>query len=592
MLRELRIGARLGLGFLIPVLCLLLSGWASVQAMHRVNQGLKTVYEDRVVPLRGLKVIADMYAVNVIDTVNKAQVGRVDAKEALRLVDEASATIQREWTAYMGTVLTPEEARLAEQARALFTAADRDIARLQAALKTVDGSAAGKLDAFNGPLYDSIDPISAKISELIELQLQVAREVYTDAEDYFERTLWLIVALVAAAVALSSIFGALVTRSITGPIRQAGAVASSIASGDLAVTVNASGRDEAAELLQALRSMSDSLARIVGAVRASSDGVATGAAQIAAGSADLSQRTESQAANLEQTAASMEELTATVQQNTELSRRARDLASGASQAAVRGGANVSQVVSTMESIAGSSRKIADIIGVIDGIAFQTNILALNAAVEAARAGEQGRGFAVVASEVRTLAQRSAAAAKEIKDLITVSVERVEAGSQQVADAGASVNDIVTQVQRVTDLINEITSASDEQAAGVRQVAQATQQLDEVTQQNAALVEESSAAAEGLRAQAQALVAEVSVFKLGQGDVVRARVPVARAASAPARTRAPAAAAPVAHRASSTARPAAQATAAPRAAAAASPPRLAAPPAVAPASRDDGDWTSF
>jgi methyl-accepting chemotaxis protein len=574
----------LGLGFLIPVLCLVLSGWAGVQALHQVNQGLKTVYEDRVVPLRGLKVIADMYAVNVIDTVNKGHAGRVDAKEALRLVDEASATIQREWKAYMGTVLTPEEARLAKEAQVLFAAADRDIARLQAALKGLEGSTEGRLADFDGPLYDSIDPISAKIGELIELQLRVAREVYDEAESRFHTIVWVIMALIVAAVAFSALLGVMVTRSITGPIRQAGSVASAIAAGDLTATVQTQGRDEAAELLRALRSMSESLARIVGAVRTSSEGVATGASQIAAGSADLSQRTEEQAANLEQTAASMEELTATVQQNTELSRRARDLATGASDAAVRGGDAVSQVVTTMEAIADSSRKIADLIGVIDGIAFQTNILALNAAVEAARAGEQGRGFAVVAAEVRTLAQRSAAAAKEIKDLITASVQRVEAGSQQVADAGSSVSDIVSQVQRVTDLINEITTASDEQASGVGQVAQATQQLDQVTQQNAALVEESSAAAESLRAQAQALVAEVSVFKLGHRDQA---VGVLRSRPAPA-SRRPAATVPPARNRALGSAPAAspKPSAAPQA-------RLAPPPAPARASDgDDGEWTSF
>ncbi|MGA1316706.1 MAG: methyl-accepting chemotaxis protein [Rubrivivax sp.] len=599
LFRSLRIGSRLGLGFFVPVLCLILSGWAGMQALAQLNQGIKTLYEDRVVPLRGLKVIADMYAVNVIDTVNKAHAGRVDVQQALGLVDEASATIQREWKAYMATYLTPEETTLAREAQALFAAADRDIARLQAALKQIEGSAEGRLQDFDGPLYDSIDPISEKIGELIELQLRVAKQVYGEAESRFDIILWLTLVLVACAVLVSVGLGVLVARSITGPIRQAGAVATSIASGDLTTQVDAQGRDEAADLLKALRSMNDSLARIVGAVRAGSDGVATGASQIAAGSADLSQRTEAQAANLEETAASMKELTATVQHNTDLSRRARDLAAGASEAAVRGGHTVSQVVTTMEAIAGSSRKISDIIGVIDGIAFQTNILALNAAVEAARAGEQGRGFAVVAAEVRTLAQRSAAAAKEIKDLITASVERVEAGSQQVADAGTSVGEIVTQVQRVTDLINEITAASDVQASGIRQVAQATEQLDQVTQQNAALVQESTAAAENLKAQAQALVAEVGVFKLGHRDaVVTPLRPLPR--KAPPRQTRPASA-PVAPPKPVTAAPAPRALgrgastgAGPAASPRARPPARLAPPSPAPRADagDDGEWTSF
>jgi len=600
LLRHLRIGPRLGLGFFIPVLCLVLSGWAGVQALQQVNRGLETVYEDRVVPLRGLKIIADMYAVNVIDAVNKANAGRVDAQEALKLVDEANATIQREWKAYMATFLTPEEARLAQQAQDLFGAADRDIARVQAALQTITGPAQGRLEAFDGPLYDSIDPISAKIAELIDLQLRVAKEVYDAAEQRFSLILWLTVGLVAAAVLASAVLATLVTRSITGPIRQAGRVASSIADGDLTVRISAQGQDEAAQLLSALREMTDSLARIVGSVRTQSEAVATGASQIAASSADLSQRTEAQAANLQQTAATMEQLTATVQQNTGLSRRARDLASGASDAAVRGGDTVSQAVTTMETIAASSRKIADIIGVIDGIAFQTNILALNAAVEAARAGEQGRGFAVVAAEVRTLAQRSAGAAKEIKDLITASVERVETGSQQVAEAGASVREIVEQVQRVTDLINEITTASDEQASGIRQVAQATQDLDQVTQQNAALAEQSNAAAENLRAQARSLSAEVSRFKVDATDMptpLRRLDPQGAEARAAARPRlTPVAAQKVVEPPVKPRTPALGQRVGPRQGAAdasATPARLPSRPS-APRDGDDADgqWTSF
>ena len=514
------------------------------------------------------------------------------------MVDEASATLQRDWKAYMAHHLRPEEAQLARDAQTLFTAADRDIARLQAALRAISGSPKDRRVDFDGPLYDSIDPISTKIGELIELQLRVAKEVHAESEGRFSMMVWLTIALVAVAAVFSAILGLLVTRSITAPIRQAGTVAAAIASGDLAVDAQVQGRDEAAELLVALRSMMDSLARIVGTVRAGSDVVATGASQIAAGSADLSQRTEAQAANLQQTAASMEELTAAVQHHADLARRARELAAGARDAAVRCGDTVGQVVATMEAISGSSRKIADIIGVIDGIAFQTNILALNAAVEAARAGELGRGFAVVAAEVRTLAQRSAAAAREIKQLITTSVERVETGSQQVADAGASVREIVAQVQRVTDLINEITSASDEQASGIRQVAQATQQLDQVTQQNAALVEESSAAAESLRAQAQTLVAEVGVFKLGsRGGSMTLLRPAPRPAAPRAPRPAPAPAAP---------RKAVESSAAPRARAlghglaaapvkptAPAPARLAPPPpAPRSADGDDGEWTSF
>jgi methyl-accepting chemotaxis protein len=381
------------------------------------------------------------------------------------------------------------------------------------------------------------------------------------------------------------LIGVAISGSITQPIVRAAQVATTIAGGDLTARFDATGRDETADLLRALRSMNDSLAHIVGEVRASAETVSTGALQIAEGSADLSRRTEAQAANLEETAASMEQLTSAVQQNADTARQASELSGIARQSAALGGEKVSQVVTTMQDIAASSRKIADIIGVIDGIAFQTNILALNAAVEAARAGEQGRGFAVVASEVRTLAQRSAAAAKEIKDLIGASVQRVEAGSRLVGEAGSSVGEIVNQVQRVADLINEITTASTEQASGIGQVGEAVMQLDQVTQQNAALVEESTAAAESLKAQAAKLLTEVSVFKLAQGAA--SLRPAARLSrSQPSPPPAPIRPAP-APRMTAQRKPA---LGAPVRQIAAATPRASAKPS-ARASGDD-DWTSF
>jgi methyl-accepting chemotaxis protein len=267
--------------------------------------------------------------------------------------------------------------------------------------------------------------------------------------------------------------------------------------------------------------MNQGLVQIVSQVRLSSDSIATGASQIDSGNADLSQRTEEQAANLEETAASMEELSATVRQNADTARTAAQLATTATGAAARGGDVVGQVVQTMEDISSSSRRIVDIIGTIDGIAFQTNILALNAAVEAARAGEQGRGFAVVAGEVRTLAQRAADAAKEIKSLITANMERVDSGTRQVAEAGQAMSDLVGQVQRVNDLISEISAATHEQTSGISQVSDAVSQLDQVTQQNAALVEESAAAAGSLSQQARSLVQVVGAFRVNESDAARA-----------------------------------------------------------------------
>ena len=320
--------------------------------------------------------------------------------------------------------------------------------------------------------------------------------------------------LAAIALLLGAGMAWLLSRSITRPLAEALEVARAVAAGDLTRPVQAcSGRDELASLMSALRDMQANLARLVSQVRSGVDSVGTASAEIARGNADLSSRTEQAASNLQQTASSMEQLTGTVKQSADSARQANQLAASAAQVAQRGGSVVSQVVSTMDEINTSSKKIADIIGVIDGIAFQTNILALNAAVEAARAGEQGRGFAVVASEVRSLAQRSAEAAKEIKGLIGTSVDKVETGSKLVADAGSTMNEIVASVQRVTDIIGEITAAASEQSDGIGQVNTAVTQLDQMTQQNAALVEESTAAAESLKDQAAKLAQVVGTFRV-------------------------------------------------------------------------------
>ncbi|MFC3379172.1 methyl-accepting chemotaxis protein [Rugamonas sp. CCM 8940] len=325
-------------------------------------------------------------------------------------------------------------------------------------------------------------------------------------------------------------------RQLGGEPAYAAAVADRIAAGQLAFAIELR-QDDRASLLFAMSTMRDRLAEIVGEVRASTDTIATAAGQIAAGNLDLSQRTEQQAGSLEQTASSMEQLTSTVKQNADNARQARQLAESATAVAQQGGSVVGQVVETMSSINDSSKQIADIIGVIDGIAFQTNILALNAAVEAARAGEQGRGFAVVASEVRNLAQRAAAAAKEIKDLIVDSVEKVGAGARLVDQAGATMQEIVASVQRVTDVMSEIAAASSEQTAGIEQINQAVNQMDQVTQQNAALVEQAAAAASSLQQQAGHLTGVVGVFKLeggGRAAPVPAAAPHAALAPTPDR----------------------------------------------------------
>jgi methyl-accepting chemotaxis protein len=384
----------------------------------------------------------------------------------------------------------------------------------------------GTMEAFvalfgQGKDKAAMDGFRALHAEFEKTEQRLLDERKAEAQGLRQMNFTVVTVASAAAVVVAIVLGVLITRSVTVPIREAVRIAETVASGDLGSRIDVSRHDETGELLAALKKMNDSLARVVGTVRQSSDSIATGSSQIATGNADLSQRTEEQASNLQQTAASMEQLASTVRNNAEAAQQASQLASGASQVAAQGGEVVGRVVGTMEEISASSKKIADIIGVIDGIAFQTNILALNAAVEAARAGEQGRGFAVVAGEVRSLAQRSAQAAREIKSLIGESVEKVEAGSQLVADAGRTMADIVAQVRRVTDLIGEISAATQEQTTGIGQVSSAVSQLDQVTQQNAALVEQSAAAADSLRQQAQRLVEAVSVFRVGREDAVPA-----------------------------------------------------------------------
>jgi methyl-accepting chemotaxis protein len=364
----------------------------------------------------------------------------------------------------------------------------------------------------------ALDGLLESVVALQELQKNVAAASGNETKQTIESTRLVILTLGGIALLIGIAAALLITRSLLqqlgGEPAYAVGIAASIAAGDLVVQINTRDNDHSS-LLHAIKAMRDSLSNIVSQVRAGTDTIATASSQIAAGNLDLSSRTEQQASSLEETASSMEELTSTVKQNADNARQANQLAASASDVAMQGGQVVSQVVDTMGAINASAKKIVDIIGVIDGIAFQTNILALNAAVEAARAGEQGRGFAVVASEVRNLAQRSAAAAKEIKILIGDSVEKVETGSKLVGQAGVTMQEIVESVKRVTDIMSEITAASQEQTSGIEQINQSITQMDQVTQQNAALVEEAAATAESLQEQAASLSEVVSVFKLDQ-----------------------------------------------------------------------------
>ena len=383
--------------------------------------------------------------------------------------------------------------------------------------------------------------VSVKVGDAIEahrkFNADLGQKGAEDAAAALTQANWLAVTIALLVIVAVAGMGLMLTRKLIASLKEAVKIAQTVAAGDLTYNIVVTSKDETGQLLQALKEMNDSLILIVGQVRTGTDTIATASGQIASGNLDLSARTEQQASSLEETASSMEELTSTVKQNAANAQQANELAESASDVALKGGAVVSQVIRTMGSIDDSAKKIVDIIGVIDGIAFQTNILALNAAVEAARAGEQGRGFAVVASEVRNLAQRSAAAAKEIKTLIGNSVEQVEAGSKLVNQAGATMNEVVASVKRVTDIISDITTAGREQSSGIEQINQAVTQMDTVTQQNAALVEEAAAAASSLQDQAGTLAQLVSVFKINLAHVskttsVKAAGIPARAAPAP------------------------------------------------------------
>ena len=391
--------------------------------------------------------------------------------------------------------------------------------REKARAARADGKADEALQILNAQYLPAMAAYIGGQKELVKMQEQRVIDVGADTEGRRQNNSYGILVGLVVVVLMISLGTFWLVHSIRDPLDQANELAARIAQGDLSSSISTTREDEFGTLLRSLATMNDSLGRMVSQVRMSTDSIATASAEIAQGNNDLAQRTEQTSSNLQSTASSMDALTATVQQSTDNSRQASALAANASSVAQRGGSVVTQVVTTMQEIDASSKKIADIIGVIDGIAFQTNILALNAAVEAARAGEQGRGFAVVASEVRSLAQRSAEAAKEIKGLIDTSVGKVESGTRLVTDAGATMEEIVQSVRRVADVINEITTAATEQSGGIAGVNQAIGNLDQMTQQNAALVEESAAAAESLREQADRMKEAVAVFRVSPHHAV-------------------------------------------------------------------------
>jgi methyl-accepting chemotaxis protein len=525
---NLKVGVRLGWGFAVVILAGLVVAMFGSLELGAVNTEVTALVEDRMVKVEQLNQVKENLNVvaRAIRNIALMSDEKTEQAEQQRILDARAQNAE---------LLKKLEASIvSEQGRKLL----QDIAEIRAPYNaTVDKALALGLANNDAETRDVLinenRPLQAAyfkaLNALIGLQKSAMDSTAKHVQETTAATRLAMLIIAAVAAMAGGLIAWVLTRSITrqlgGEPDYASNVAREIAAGNLVVDVQLRGGDESS-LLAAMKAMRDSLARVVSQVRQGSESVATASVQISQGNNDLSARTEEQASALEETAASMEELSSTVKQNADNARQANQLAQSASTVAVRGGEVVAQVVDTMKGINDSSHKIADIISVIDGIAFQTNILALNAAVEAARAGEQGRGFAVVASEVRSLAGRSADAAKEIKNLITASVERVAQGTELVDQAGTTMTEVVTSIKRVTDIMGEISAASSEQSAGVSQVGEAVTQMDQATQQNAALVEESAAAADSLKTQAEQLVQAVSVFRLSE-QAVQARVTVAR-----------------------------------------------------------------
>jgi methyl-accepting chemotaxis protein len=512
MFKELKISTRLVAGFTLLVAMLLGIGALSIFRTMSVQTDLLDITERR------MKVIADTELLRDATNVQARAIRNIAlftdpvmVTEEQRAIAASRNTVEQLKSELEALVVSSKGRALQDQLFAARKPFDATVDRF------LDLRDAGETDAAVTFLFDQVRPAQQEYLKAIDAAVAYQQEGAQASSRQAQATVRNLIATIGVAVLLAAAVATGVAmwiiRSVTGPINSAIELARAVAAGDLTRVVEVRSKDEAGALMQALAHMQTSLAKVVTQVRRGSESVSTASEQIAQGNQDLSSRTESQASALEQTAASMEELSSTVRHNSDNAMQANQLAQSASKVAAEGGQVVSQVVNTMKGIENSSKKIADIISVIDGIAFQTNILALNAAVEAARAGEQGRGFAVVAGEVRNLAQRSASAAKEIKDLITDSVERVSSGTALVDKAGSTMNEVVESVRRVTNIMAEISAASKEQSDGVGQVGEAVVQMDQATQQNAALVEEMAAAATSLRTQASDLVQAVAVFRL-------------------------------------------------------------------------------
>ena len=512
---NLKIGHRLAIGFAVILAFTILIAAVSIWRLKAISDATSEMMEH---PHAKERMVSDWYRYIAVAVRRTTAIAKsTDPSLGAFFAEDAAAT--GKGASDMQKAVEPLLS--GEREKAIYHAiGEKRKAYAAARDAVVKAKSEGRVEEADALLQRDFIPAAnayqALVQELLDEQRRLMDVTVQQVYATYRQGANLVFGLSLLVLTIGCIFALRLTKGITRPLKQAVNVARSVAGGDLSTEIRVSSKDETGELLEALREMNGSLARIVADVRTSTVTIATASSEIASGNQDLSARTEQQASSLEETAASMEQLTSTVRQNAENAQQANDLAVSASELAMKGGGVVGQVVDTMGSIRESSRKIVDIIGVIDGIAFQTNILALNAAVEAARAGEQGRGFAVVASEVRSLAQRSAAAAKEIKQLIGDSVNKVDTGDVLVNEAGATMEEIVNSVKRVADLMGEIASASNEQSTGIAHVHAAIAQMEQVTQQNAALVEQAASAAANMHAQADHLTAAVQVFQFGGG----------------------------------------------------------------------------
>jgi methyl-accepting chemotaxis protein-1 (serine sensor receptor) len=513
MFKKLSIKFRLIATMSLMGVMLLVGGIMSITSLQNTNSVLKDVYSNQLASAVAIST-SNVRMLQARTTLDRAML-RIDSPEVEALAKRAedfNAQSEKEWAKYLALPAEGDEKKLAD-----VVAAKRAVYLRDGAQAMIAALRARQRDEGERIMFEKIQPLFSSLTQSTEAlttwQMKSAEDSYNASQAMFVSFRMIAIVAVLCGLLVVAFSAFFLVRAITGPLREMLGHFDAIAGGDLSGRIEQQSSNEMGRLMGGLAKMQSSLVETVLHVQQGTATIGDATDQIAAGNLDLSSRTEEQASSLEETASSMEELTSTVKQNAENARQANGLVHHAVEVAVKGGAVVAQVVDTMGAINNSSKKVVDIIGVIDGIAFQTNILALNAAVEAARAGEQGRGFAVVAAEVRTLAQRSAAAAKEIKTLIDDSVGKVDIGTKLVDQAGATMQEIVDSVQRVTDIMSEISSASQEQTSGIEQINQAIVQMDQVTQQNAALVEEAAAAAESLKEQAGMLATAVSVFKL-------------------------------------------------------------------------------